>query len=445
MNSAPFTNTHLHVFNADCVPKNFLRILPNKQLRKMAPHILKLVNSWAGRKLIFFLARRGANKDPILRKSVDKYLAFLTIALHRTQQEIFEIDYQISRAEDSEARLVALTLNMDHMDETVPRINYQTQLEEVRDIKRYYPDSFFPFYSLDPRHLSGEKGLRAIQKEMTHVVLSHGKLLPYFCGFKLYPALGFFPFDRKLLPIYAFAEKNHLPILSHCTRVGTQYIGKNIEGLIPLTLELIYPEKTEDPLLNGTDQATRLALEKRITNYYNRGWVKNSKIGDNDYACDLFGHPQNYIPLLLRFPKLKICLAHMGGSTEIDNSDADESLNAIRQPDCDPQLWFDRIIEMMIQYENLYTDISYTLSSFAENNQIVFTKTLVLMQTKDRFGKELAYRVLFGTDFFMTEQEMREAELIALAKSKFGSLRSAAGDNYWQLITKTNPTRFLAL
>ena len=440
MSTAKFTNVHLHVFNATCVPKNFLRILPKKTIRKIAPYVLNLLSTWAGRKIIFGLAKIGASKDPIQRKSVDKYIGFLHIGLQKTQQEVFELDYAVIRAEDAEARMVPLTINMDYMDEEAPPMNYRTQIADVKNIKRYYPTAFYPMYGIDPRHLSGENGLAILKKEMESVLVHNDEILPYFCGLKLYPALGYFPFDQRLQIIYAYAEKNCIPLMSHCTRVGSQYIGATIESLIPKDLSLVYPS----PLADATDAATKLELEGRIKKYYERGWIKNSKIGDNDYACDLFGHPQNYIPILIRFPKLKICLAHMGGSTEIDTQDSDASVKEIRLV-ADPQLWFDRLMDMMVQYEQLYTDISYTLSAFCEEKSTVLKRTLALMRTKDKNGKELAYRVLFGTDFFMTEQEMREAELIALAKSKLSTETTLEGDNYWVLLTKANVRVYLGM
>ena len=134
----------------------------------------------------------------------------------------------------------------------------------------------------------------------------------------------------------------------------------------------------------------------------------------------------------------------MGGFTEIDAQDSDASVKEIRLV-ADPQLWFDRLMDMMVQYEQLYTDISYTLSAFGEEKSTVLKRTLALMRTKDKNGKELAYRVLFGTDFFMTEQEMREAELIALAKSKLSTETTLEGDNYWVLLTKANVRVYLGM
>jgi hypothetical protein len=88
---------------------------------------------------------------------------------------------------------------------------------------------------------------------------------------------------------------------------------------------------------------------------------------------------------------------------------------------------------MMIEYPNLYTDISYTLSSFG--NGEVLDKVIKLLGMNDKQGQPLAKRVLFGTDFFMTEQEARETELYSLAKEKLGL--------WFDLISRDNPKDFI--
>lgn len=441
MSTAKFTNTHIHVFNSQCVPNNFLRIIPKKFLRRVAPHVLGLLSTSGGRWLIKKMAEQGAKKDPVQRGMKDKYIAFLNIGLQNRPQDVFEMEYQTTRSIDPEARMVVLTINMDYMDDTVPPMNFPTQIEDVKNIKRYYADSFFPFYGIDPRHIAGQNGLKTVREAMESGIEVKGDYYPYFSGLKLYPALGYFPFDKRLMDVYKYAEDNLLPVMTHCTRVGSQYIGRNIESLIPKRLDLLYPPLTNDPIKDAKLAVNKTSLEARINAYYDKGWVKNDKLGDNDYACDLFGHPENYIPLLEHFPNLKICLAHMGGSNEMYDNVDDESLKKIRA--IDPQKWFDIISQMMYDYPNLYTDISYTLSSFDEPGHEVLNKTLALMQSRDKNGLELAYRVLFGTDFFMTEQEMREKELIELARQKLSGLSTSKGENYWELMTRENPKNYL--
>jgi uncharacterized protein len=259
-------------------------------------------------------------------------------------------------------------------------------------------------------------------------------VLPFFAGIKLYPALGFFPFDSRLNELYEYAQANRIPVMAHCTRVGSQYIGSNIQALVPVNISGIYPSATDNRALVAQNN-----IQARINTYYKNNWILNNRLGNNDRACDLFGHPENYEVLLCNYPDLKICLAHMGGSNEIYCDKPEDELKEIWQ--VDPVKWFERIKAMMVQYPNLYTDISYTLSSFVDkdfNPDANFLGPLnAFLTAKDNNGNELHHRVLFGTDFFMTEQEMRESELYNVARIHLSQ--------YWTAFTETNPVRYLGM
>lgn len=431
MKQYPFSNIHTHVFNSECVPDNFLRILPSKFVRRM-PRLIKYVldRKWV-RKTIAFLAKLGRKKDSNKRKTFEKYIGFLEVATQRKQLDVFELEFEVGKQYDSSVRIVGLTMNMDFMDNTASKyqISFETQLEAVKDIKRYYPSNFFPFLGVDPRHKSGTDLVNWSKAYFEMGLEKNGTVFPYFSGIKLYPALGFFAFDPRLDDLYEYAQTNQLPIITHVTRVGSQYIGSKITELIPR-------EPKPKTLSNGSPESVK-AMEdiyKRIDTYYKKKWIADNKTGDNDKACDLFSHPQNYIPILEKYPDLKICLAHMGGSNEIiDNTAKDPELRKIRR--VDPELWCERILKMMIDYPNLYTDISYTLSELDNKDEKVKKAIIAFMKTPDKNGQLLAKRVLFGTDFFMTEQEKRESELFKLSHVQL--------EEFHDLITRDNPQEFL--
>lgn len=427
MKQYPFSNIHTHVFNSECVPDNFLRILPSKFVRRV-PRLIKhiLDTKWARRTIAFF-AQLGAKKDNNKRKAFDKYIGFLEVATQRKQLDVFELEFEVGKQYDSSVRIVGLTMNMDFMDNRPSKhqITFETQLEAVKDIKRYYPTNFFPFLGIDPRHKSGTDLVNWAKSYFETGLEKNGIIFPYFSGIKLYPALGFFAFDPRLDELYAYAEANQLPIITHVTRVGSQYIGSKITELIPLI-----PQSLSNG--NAESVAAMTEITNRISVYYNKKWILDNKLGDNDKACDLFSHPQNYIPILEKYPNLKICLAHMGGSNEIiDSNKKDSELKQIRR--VDSQLWCDRIRDMMFRYPNLYTDISYTLSDL--DNKEVKAAILRFMNTPDAQGQLLAKRVLFGTDFFMTEQEKRESELFKLSQVELA--------DFHDIITRDNPQEFL--
>lgn len=436
----PFTNVHTHIFNSPCAPPRFLLILPNSLIRRIARPTKWLIDTAVGRWIIRGLFNRQAGKESIQRKELDKYVSFLEVGTNKTQKDVFLKTFEAGRTYDSSIRIVGLTMNMDYMDnQSKPPKSIDTQLEEVKEIKRHYPANFFPFLGVDPRHKSNEDMLRWARPYFESGVQqgSTGKIFPYFCGIKIYPALGFFPFDPRLHELYLYAEQNQIPVMTHCTRVGSQYIGEEIERLLPRHVSMLLPSATQQSQQAiATALAAKQSIEARIATFYDKGWIKNSKRGENDRACDLFGHPENYITLLETYPKLKICFAHMGGSDEIldvdDNKSGSElkEIRAIDQPS-----WFERIKTMMIRYPNMYTDISYTLTEFNKTNTELFTRVKDFFETPDHQGNLLVERVLFGTDFFMTEREKRESELYADTKKNM--------EKWWDTLGRTNPQTFL--
>lgn len=449
---ARFTNTHTHIFNTDCAPDRFLLVIPSSVVRAMPSFIKLLLSTKAGRESIHLISKLYSklnnSKNGAKRTAFDKYIAFLNIGTQASQLDVFQKGLAAGQKTEANLRLVALTLNMDYMDSEPNTsgsfVNYETQLEEVKNIKRLYPDTLYPFLSIDPRHVANSNMVTWSKAYFEKGFEYKGVVYPYFCGLKLYPALGYFPFDPRLLEMYEYAEQKGLPIMSHCTRVGSQYIGNYIESLIPREPAMLGNLEDEEIKKSRTDIYARIARYYSVDNSKKKeNWIKNNKKGKNDFACDLFGHPENYISIMRTFPNLKICLAHMGGANEIrmltdlKNEKGNEDLLLARE--YDGVQWFDKIWELMKKYPNLYTDISYTVSSFEsdkpEEANKILNRVLQLMGDTDNFGNSLSKRVLFGTDFFMTEQETHEAELYDITKRTLS--------NYYELITRANVETFL--
>ena len=63
-----------------------------------------------------------------------------------------------------------------------------------------------------------------------------------------------------------------------------------------------------------------------------------------------------------------------------------------------PINWFDQITGLMMKYKSVYTDVSYTLHD-ESLHQKIFDEALDL-----NYGD----RIMFGTDFFMTEKNKKE-------------------------------------
>lgn len=196
-------------------------------------------------------------------------------------------------------------------------------------------------------------------------------------GVKLYPNLGYYPHDPVLMQLYETLEAQGVPVLAHCSPGGIRH--------------------------------RRLSAA----------------------AAAEFAHPRHYEAVLKRFPQLRVCLAHFGGSDEWERH-----LRAEVEPAGDERAWVKWIADLIRsgQYPGLYTDISYTV--FAPGSArwpFDYFDYLKVLLTDAR----LRERVLFGSDFYMVTLERMTEKEASLA------LRSRLGEELFGLIAHHNPRRFL--
>lgn len=378
-------NVHTHVFNFDCVPDGFLsNYLPEFVAKLLA----WLIRMGLGRPLAGILKH-----FPL----TSKYINFLVIGIHKSQEETFD---ELADAYPSDTRLVVLPMDFDYMGGGYCPNNNDTQLTLLDRVKLHNPDTCLPFLSLDPRRGTADENLAYVKRYFSHIHYRG------YTGIKLYPSLGFFPFDPRLEPVYEFAARHGIPITTHCTRYGAFYIGKKFT-----------PGMTSPVSFNPT--ARTLELFNDPENQYRPG-MKNSRY------CDLYLHPYNYYDVLERFPNLKLNIAHFGGDEEI--------MQEVNRGD--KQSWYCYIREMMLtkdaagqkKYPNLYTDISF---SFHNDDIIANLK-------KDLADPGLRERILFGTDFFMTAQFGDEEKMTGHFRKKLDD------EGSWQQMSIGNPRSFLS-
>jgi predicted TIM-barrel fold metal-dependent hydrolase len=196
-----------------------------------------------------------------------------------------------------------------------------------------------------------------------------------FRGVKIYPRMGFAPDDPVLMEqVYPYCVDRNLPVLSHCARGG---VGR-------------------------------------------KGWTERQ--------CDRVTAPQAHEPVLTAFPDLRLCLAHFGGDRDWrdhlrDGIDPDD-------PEARETNWAAKIAQLLEDrtYPNLYTDVSYTIFRFADHVPL-----LRLHLAKEN----IAHRVLFGSDFYMTRQEELSEKAVSIR------LRDALGEDLFHRIAHENPRRWL--
>ncbi len=353
----PIYNCHIHTFTAENIlPNNFLTRGVVKAMRR----------DWARKFLLWLFGRL------ILRMSKDAATLtgrFFARGAFESQQKIFE---HVQKQYPSNTRFIALSLDFEYMGIGTPILPFESQLKELAALRDANKDTLIPFCSVDPRRPNIVNEFKRWHQEYK------------FKGVKIYPNLGFYPYDPILMEIYEYCEKNKLPVLAHCSPGGIRKIGISAE------------EARE------------------------------------------FANPVNYQKVLEQFPKLHFCLAHFGGSEEWERHLTGDAPREGRDA-----TWLTLIMDMLREkkensrsrkYPNLFTDVSYTLftemPSYRPFNYYNFLN--VLLEDKD-----IREHVLFGTDYYMVEREKISEKEVSIG------LRAHLGEQLYFQIAHYNTRRYL--
>lgn len=354
-------NSHTHIFSIQHTPVKFL------------PWYLRLVAKVAVRPWMIHLLTVVKLKGPAYL--LKKYYNFMKIGAIGTQADIF---HHLQGFYPQGTKFAVLSMDMEYIGAGEVPENFYIQLDGLAKLKSAYPNEIYPFVFAHPER-------KDIFKTIKKYIEEH-----HFSGIKLYPALGYFPFDPRLKDVYAYAEEKQIPIMTHCTRGGVYYQGK------------LTTERRTDP---STNEMYKLQ--------------KNSVFTDN------YSDPDRYLPLLEAHPNLKICFAHYGGWSDWDNLLSESWHNKV------PDSWFYKINQLILnsRFPNVYTDVSYTL---------VRSDLFSVLKTYLETNELIRNHVLFGTDYYMTEIEGSE---------RFFSmnLRGFLGERLWHHIAEANPARYLNL
>lgn len=402
----PIINVHTHTFNFTCVPDGFLSNYVNRTLASIAGKALRT-------EVLGRLVRALLRKLPMTRK----YATLVAIGSNRTQLDVFET--MLKSYSGSDSYFIILPMNFDHMGGGAVSANFITQIMEIEEIKRQYPSRLIPFLGIDPRMGNANYLLNFVKNYFAPAAnISRG-----FAGIKLYPSLGFFPFDPRLQQVYAFAEEHGIPIQAHCTKHGAFYAGKK------LPLELLSLDS-----FNPTNPTAKRHLQPQYVN------MAKLKLKD---SCDNYLDPVNYLDVLEKFPKLKLCFAHFGGDDDIQQlikKPQPVPTRDIAEKGFTPETsWHNIILFIMKEYKNVYADISYTL--YNKNIWQVLNSLLAgqisIAKDEQQFESTIPNRILFGTDYFMTTQEKPEE----LLYNDF--IEQLNNPKQWEAIAWQNPKAYL--
>lgn len=143
-----------------------------------------------------------------------------------------------------------------------------------------------------------------------------------------------------------------------------------------------------------------------------------------DKGSARFCSPADWDAILADFPGLKVCFGHFGG---VENLVVDPIT---------PDSWTDQILGLMRKYpDSVYADISYHDSAMdAGDHEAAYFANLKRLLNDSQY----ASRILFGTDFHLIRQRVRDDNLWRFFEARFS-------DAHFSLLTEDNPAEFLGM
>lgn len=444
-------------------------IIPDSTFEKIMLVLFYCAIFKAGRNLLFFILERCWSFFKVLpgkhtQELAERYIRLGRFSFNKQQADVYS---RLKQQYPPGTGFIILPMDMEYMDAGKPgsEFRYAEQMESLRKIKENDAEErcFFPFVFADPRRLA-EEGAAHFNYSIDSgkVILGPCFIKDYiedykFSGFKIYPALGYYPFDEKLLPLWKYAADNGFPVLTHCIR-GTIYYrgmkkaawdrhpvfeqsnGNDIYG--PL---LLLEKKNIDFINNFTHPMNFLCLlDERLL----RKLVEKAS---DDKIRELFGYTDADTELKYNLRQLKICFGHYGGDDEWKKymeSDRynfanliikkpDEGINFFKKengeasPGKPEQIWryvdwYSIISSMMLQYPNVYADLSYIIHN--PDIQPLLNMTLQNQKLKEK--------VLFGTDFYVVRNHKSEKNMLACITDQLS-------ESEFDQIARYNPQMFL--
>ncbi len=447
-----------------------LILLDSHWLLKLAIVLFVLSFVKIARNFIFFILKNiwkflnlipGRNTKELLQR----YVLLGRYTLYKNQAGILS---KLRNQYPHGSRFIVLPMDMEYMRAGKLKSTgvYKEQMAELVKIKKRVSGEFVePFVFIDPRRIKEQIGFLDYSVKDGKVKLEKCDIKDYlekygFSGFKIYPALGYYPFDKDLLPLWKYAADNGYPIMTHCIHGTIFYRGGKLREWDehPIFLEYHGKGKTR-PL--SLPQKKNIDFSTNFTNPLNylcllsepllRKVVGNT---EDTKIMQLFGYIDENTPLKYNLRHLKICMAHFGGEEEwvryleADRNSFAQRLIRERSSGLDfttegnvslrwgvlEQIWksvdwYSIICSLILQFPNVYADISYLLSK----PRIM----PLLRETLDGdLNPHLRTRILFGTDFYVVRNHFSEKDLCAQITAELSE-----GD--FDLIARENPQIYL--
>ena len=334
-------NCHIHTFTSQHAPQNFLKLFAGPVFGPILSSLLRNAT------VANTVTKLAPSIGPFSKNDlVERQARFFTRGRSDKQIDVFEV---VEKQYPKGTYFVVLPMDMAFMNLGDIPVSIDRQHSELLELVTKHKKNVIPFYAADPR--------REDLVEQVRANLKPGK----FRGIKIYPNLGYYPHDKKLMKVYEICVEQDVPVMTHCSPTGIWQ----------------YRLKPEDSMR--------------------------------------FGHPKNYEIVLKTFPTLRYCLAHFGGSEEWN-----KHLKSRTEHEGDDRAWIRWITDMIKSddFPNLYTDISYTVFQPRVKGLYFdyFDYLKVLLS-----NEKIQNRVLYGSDYYMVEREqLTEKEVSILLRSRLG-------------------------
>jgi predicted TIM-barrel fold metal-dependent hydrolase len=243
-----------------------------------------------------------------------------------------------------------------------------------------------------------------------------------FLGMKMYPPLGYKPSDwdriKGLAEYYSYCEANEIPVMTHCSPEGMfsherpQFLHNDI--------------RTNHA---GEYEALKAAYDKeQKQKRYKQSW-------EDFYFSFNYVSPSAWEPVLRRFPKLRLCLAHFG-SDDAGFSGWGKNAKKLAKygEGYGVEPWEKTILRLVQEYDNCYVDISF----FFVKENLARLKEIF---AKDRDNK-IKDKILYGTDWYMIEMAHYRYEKFGVEAKK---VLDAIDKTLWPRAAALNPMKYYNL
>ena len=425
-----------------------------------------------GRNLLWFILRRvnrfvkllpGQHMTELLKR----YLNIVRFANYRDQWRVYD---RLVKQYPPGSQMIVLPMDMAFMKAGPPRREYGEQLKALAEIKKKHEGKIHPFLFVDPRRTeAGGKPFFIYEASEGKITLGDCCIRDYmegqsFSGFKIYPALGYFPFDVRLLPLWKYAADRGIPLMTHCIRGVIYYRGRKEKewDTHPVFRQYLGPE---DPKYNAgpndfvpmlLPQMKAADVQEIFTHPLNYACLYKKEllikiVREHPALYPVFGYDQATDTMKYDLSGLKLCFGHFGGEDEWlkyfekDRSNYGHHLvqfpaqgidfirnasGAIRESHDNiwhSADWYSIICSLMLQHEQVYADISYIL----HGNQAIMPLLRTTLQ-----HPVLRTRVLYGTDFYVVRNHKSDKNMLA-------DMRGGLLEQEFDQIARLNPRAYL--